>query len=389
MSRMIRVLTLAVAFFAAAICVYGCQGGKNNPPTIPGNPSQELAVTAQKEISNSESGHYLWGYYLVKIDPEKLESEIIPVRDVSMHVNILKFLEQGSCTDCFKIAGISPGPSGTFDINIAIKHPFATPLLTGFDVRGIAMFNGSKVFPVSGLTMSDSALGDGELLNADGYTTLYNPLTIDHGPLEGYLKGKYATVTVPNATLNGFKRFVSDDPANTRNAFYAGDTITNTFQVKMPKPFVFGYAVDANWAPAKNKPVTDPMTDFGLEANCPEPWKIEISSNMVASGPTLTIDVYDWKGKGNHHDPLIECPDLFDGTLPVSWIAVGYGYTQYQATIYNGKSVPDGDYRCLIRVEANDNDPIGKPWLDLTAYQTISVHLENNPGSPVDITPPW
>ncbi|MFH1675379.1 MAG: hypothetical protein ABIC40_00035, partial [bacterium] len=380
MSRIIRVISLAVVFLAATFFVCGCQDGKNNPPVMPENQSQELTVTSQQETSGSESSHYLWGYYLVKIDTEKLESEIIPVREVSMHVNILKFLEQGPCTDCFKIAGISPGPSGTLNIDIAIKHPFATPLLTGFDVRGIAMFNGGKVFPVSGLRMSDSSLGDGELMNADGYTTLYNPTTIAHGPLEGYLKGKLATATAPNATLNGFKRFVSDDPANTRNAFYAGETITVTFNVKMPKPFVLGYAIDASWAPAKNKPVTDPMTDFGSQANSPEAWKIgvtDLGPGLTESGGStvLQINVYDRGGKDSHDAPVVECPEIFDGASVGVFESESTDYSSWQVTITNAKLAVEGDYRCLFSVVDNQNDPVGKPWMDISAYQIFPVHV--------------
>ncbi|MFH1676295.1 MAG: SBBP repeat-containing protein, partial [bacterium] len=378
MSRLIRVLTLAGVFIFATFSVCGCQGGNNNPPVIPENPSQDLAITDQQESPGFENSHYLWGYYLVKIDPESLEADIIPVREVSMHVNILKFLEQGPCTDCFKIAKISQGPGGTYDIDISIKHPFVTPLLTGFDVRGIAMFNGSKVFPVSGLRVSDSSLGDCELMNPDGFTTLYNPETIDHGPLEGYLKGKLATATLPNATLNGYKRFISIDPANTRNAFYADDTITVTYNVKLSGPVIFDYAIDASWAPAINKPVTDPMTDFPISANCPEPWKIKVSD----LGPALTelggttelqIDVYDHQGKDDKHPVVLECPDLFDGEVTATWKEDSEKYTRYEAEIGNVKLASGGSYPCLISKEAKENDPAGKPWLDLTAYQVFNV----------------
>jgi len=51
-----------------------------------------------------------------------------------------------------------------------------------------------------------------------------------------------------------------------------------TYEIVMPSgPFIMGYAVDASWATAINKPITDPMEDFPLEANCPEPWKISVS----------------------------------------------------------------------------------------------------------------
>ena len=360
--------------------VCGCQGGKNNSPVIPENPSQELAITSQQESSDSESGHYLWGYYLVKIDPDSLEYEIIPVREIMNHMNILKFLEQGPCNNCFKIAGISPGSPGTFNIDISIQHPFATPLLTGFDVRGIAMFNGSKVFPVSGLRMSDSSLGDGELLNADGYTTLYNPSTIDHGPLEGYLKGKYATATAPNATLNGFKRFISDNPANTRNAFYAGDKITVTYNVKLPSPLIFGYAVDANWVSPTNKPVKDPMTDFPISANCPEAWKIEVTDlgpglSEAGGSTVLQVNVFDRGGKDSHSAPVIECPEIFDTTTVGVFESESADYSSWQVTVANTELAVAGDYRCLVSVVDNQNDPVGKPWMDLTAYRITLIHV--------------
>ena len=371
---------IAVAIILV-VMLCGCMGTGDNPPVIPANPaSQDLATTGQQEITNSESGHSLWGFYYVKIDPDRLESEIIPVRQTAMHVNVLKFLEQNPCTNCFKIAGISAGPSGTFNIDISIKHPFATPLLTGFDVRGIAMFNGSKVFPVSGLTMSDSALGDGELMNADGYTTLYNPSTTDHAPLEGYLKGKYASATAPNAALNGFKRFISDDPANTRNAFYAGDTIKVTYNVKIPSPVIFGYAIDANWAQPVNKPVKDPMTDFGPEANCPEPWKIEIADlgpGLSESGGNtiLSINVYDRGGKTTHEAPVVECPELFSDSIAGVFKSDGADFSSWQVTITNSELAVTGDYRCLVSVVDNENDPVAKPWLDLTAYHIFPIHV--------------
>ncbi|MFH1676303.1 MAG: hypothetical protein ABIC40_04685 [bacterium] len=378
MKKNSRAIILAAMLTAASLFLSGCGRDDNNPPTVPGNVPKDSAITSGVESSNQEGGHYLWGYYLIKINPIDFTSEIFPVRQITMHVNILKFLEQDPCTNCFKISGITPGPGGTLNIDISIKHPFATPLLTGFDVRGIAIFNGSRIFPASGLRMSDSSLGDGELLNAEGYTTLYNPSTIDHGPLEGYLKGKYATLTTPNATLNGFKRFVSDDPANTRNAFYAGDEITATFQVKMPKPFIFGYAIDASWAPPNNKPVTDPMTDFGPEANCPEPWKIEVGNlgpGLTDNGGTtiLQINVYDRGGKESHSAPVVECPELFDGSIACEFENENPDYSVWRATISNDKLAAIGNYRCLVSVEDNENDPVGKPWTDLTAYLPVNV----------------
>jgi uncharacterized delta-60 repeat protein len=331
------------------------------------------------ESTTSESaGHALWGYYLVRIDEKDYSAEIIPIRATASHWNVLQFLEQGPCTDCFKLAGVSPNPDGTLNVNVSIKHPFTNLNVTGFDVRGIAMFSGSHVFPESGLIMSDRTLGEGEVVNANGYTTLYNPTTSGHA-LEGYTKGKLATDTFPTSTLNGYKRFISDDPSNTRNAFYVGEEIIATYKVDMPNapnPWVFGYAVDACWAPPINKPVVDPMTDFGPEANCPEAWKIEVSDMPIGVGLTdcggqaeLTIIVYDWQGKDDANPVVVECPELFDGEVTATWKADGAGFTTYEAVVENVKNAPSGTYMCLVSKEALENDPGTKPWLDISAYQ--------------------
>src|SRR3990172_7525507 len=99
--------------------------------------------------NDSVNNHSLLGYFVITIDREKLTGEIVPVRTSAGHFNIIQFLEQAPCTNCFKLTGIVPNPDGTFDIGISISHPFPIPNLTGFDIRGIAMFNGSHNFPDS------------------------------------------------------------------------------------------------------------------------------------------------------------------------------------------------------------------------------------------------
>jgi hypothetical protein len=372
----------------------GCSG--SGGPVTPSQPGQCLAQT-QIPFSGQSPGHFLWALYLVRIDGEHKLAEAIPVRQADTHWNVLKWLEQAPCTDCLEVGNIHPSGSGTVLCDVEIKHPFDKPELTGFDVRGIALFSGSRLFPVSGLNIPDRTLGDGELVNSDGYTTLYNLTTIGGGPggLQGYFKGKLASMIPPNALLNGFGRFRSDDPANTRNAFYAGDAATVTYEIDMPDgPFVFGYAVDASWAPPISKPVDDPMTDFGPEANCEEAWKIEVQDmgpglNPAGGSTELQIDVYDWQGKDEVHPILVECPELFDGEAEATWASDEVGFTRYKAAVANSKLAGTGTYLCLVRKEAQENDPTGKPWLDLTAYQTLAIEVAEPPLNPTDVTPAW
>jgi hypothetical protein len=373
--------------------ILGCAGTKSPDPISPSTSSANpnfLTQAANPDTNN----HFLWSYQLVYIDPATTTTEILPVRLVSTHYNILQWLEQKPCANCLKIKNIHPSGIGTILCDIEIKHPFPSPILTGFDVRGIAMFTGSHSFPVSGLNISDKSLGDAELVNADGYSSLYNISTQGSGPggLQGYMKGKLSTTAPPNALLNGFKRFVSNKPANTRNAFYAGETISVTYEIAMPSgPFVFGYAVDGCWAPPITKPVIDPMTDFPISANCPEPWAITVTD--IGSTPSqgggsveLQIDVFDWQGKDSHDAPLVECPEVFDGAVPAVFQGDISGGSRWTATISNSKMTAGGEYRVLVSVKDHAQDP-SKPWMDLRAFQVCRVDVPGAPSNMVDVTP--
>jgi len=372
-------------------CAYG---GVSTDPVMPDG--QDLGLASQRggftghgpninpsndEIVQDESGHNLWGFFLVYVDPVDMKAEITALRAGTFHINVLKWLEAGPCETCLKIANLTPGPGDILNIDISITHPFSTLNLTGFDVRGIAIFDGSHEFPNCGVITSDRSAGEGELVNADGYTILYNPLTIGFGPFEGFWKGELVTSEVPDSTLNGYRRFFSNKPENTRNAFWPSDTVTVTYEVDMPNspnPFVFGYAVDANWKPPLTKPVTDPMTQFALSANCLEAWEIEVSEIPIGEGLTdcggltrLTIDVYDWQGKDLTHDVLAECPELFEGTITAYWKEDGDGFTRYEAVIWNSKGAPEGTYKCLISKQEDWQNI----YMDPSAFQIHTLNV--------------
>jgi len=325
----------------------------------------------------------LFGWYKIQAEIPDGSFEIIEVRNAADHLNVVNFLENAPCNHCLSIDSIQKSFNDTWLLDISVENPFANPKFTAFDVRGIPMFTSALDFPASGMRVSSSEYGDGELLNADGYTSLYNSTTIGNGQ-EGYLEGNLATSWPPEATVNGYKRHITSDPSNTRNALYAGDKSTVTYHLWLPwTKFIFGYAVDANWASPTVLPVEDPMTDFPSEANSPEPWKMKVEEIPLGGGLTseggstiLQIDVYDWQGKDTAHNPTVECPILFDGVVEADFKADGPDYTRYEATIENQKMEYGGDFTCLVRKEAAENDPVNAPWLDLSAWQLINVHVE-------------
>jgi len=353
-----------------------------------GNPDA-VKILAVPEF---QSSHYLWNYGLVYVNPHENEIEIVPVRQVAGHWNVLGFLEHVPCSDCLKISHWEPSGTGTLLVDVEITHPFDKPGLTGFDVRGIVMFPGSHDFPASGLNVPDSSLGDGSLVNPDGYTTLYNITTAGSVPggLEGYIVGVMATANPPDALLNGYMRFTSPDPGNTRNVFNAGSTVTVTYEIDMPDgPFVFGYAVDACWASPMDTPVQNPIDDFGPDANCPEAWQITVATSDIGDGLTdcggevmLTMNVYDWQEKDEVNPVLVECPELYNGQIEATWKSDQPDFTTYEAIIGNVGNAPAGIYSALVSKEAAENNPEDKPWLDLTAYAITDLEVAESPKFP-------
>lgn len=367
-------LSLLIIFLITSLFVHACSS--NSSPVEP-------AIQVQSE-NLQQTSHHLWGFYLLSFNQNENTLEILPGREITDHFNVLKFLEYGPCSNCLKITSFQD-MGEIKKVDIKITHPFTSKNLTGFDVRGIVMFPGSYTFPSYGLNAPDGIAGsDGGLVNADGYTALYNYTTKGYGPdgLQGYLKGKYATATAPTAKLNGYKRFVSPINPNTRNIFEAGTSITVTYEMKFPsKPFLLGYAIDASWVKPKTKPVNNPVTDFPPEANCAEPWKITVTESTIDGGLTdlggsilLTIDAYDYTGKGSLLNPKLECPQLFYGIIEAPYVSNTSEYARYAVTISNAKKAPAGNHMCLIRIE--DVAQASAPsWLDFRAYQIKTLYV--------------
>jgi hypothetical protein len=381
-------------YVIAAIIVFGCSG-KGTQPILPDDVNVQPSFTGNSVAENDQAGnHYLLAYGFIYIDPDNpdgLKIEIIPAREGEIHLNILKLLEVGPCTDCFRVVGFDFPQPGYLDLDIEIDHPFDYLDFSVFDVRGILMFNGSHEFPAFGKTMSDPDLGDGAVLNPDGYTTLYNgsTFTAPTGDYQKYFQGKLATFSIPDSDINGYKYFTTDDPENDRNAFFAGTSDVQTYNLKLPTgSFVIGYAVDASWDTPTETPVDDPLHDFDEYANCEEPWKIVVTEQHICDGLTdiggqtkLLIDVYDWQISSNYA-PVIECPEIFNATISSSYHGGG-SCKHFDAIISNDKLAPPGIYTCLIRAEAKENDPDNTPWLDLSAYQIYSVEvIEAKPPGP-------
>jgi len=284
------------------IMLTGCAAGDVIMP-----PESDAKV--QPAVMELAGGYIPWGTWQLKIARDGSEYEVIPERYAEgtwgVHLNAVKLLEAGPGYDCIKLSNVHALANGDVSIDITLTHPFDNAICTGFDVRGIIMFPASYYFPDWDLRyeclgdddpcelwgfewmyrLSSAAMGDAELMNSDGWTYIWAPeighekptywYELETGfPIFDYYKGKYASGK-NIATINGYKHYWTNDE---RHMFEIGKKATRTYIIRPPAdgPIQAHYAVYAHWAPPINTPVTNPVVDFGPEANSPMPYEFWI-----------------------------------------------------------------------------------------------------------------
>lgn len=350
-----RIITIIAIF----MILTGCSSESPVQPEL----TQNLSASG----SVSHSNRHLWGLWEISIDALG-ETEIIPVRLTSMHLNIASLLENFGSTSCLAISNVQVIPgNGQYDIfaDVTLTHPLpGLPEYTGFDVRGIVITNSNIYFQIYGRSV---AWGEDALVlsNADGYTSLFNPTEFPESsqllPFFKYYKGQYANITGSTANLNPFRAFCTDKP---RCMFESGTSDTETYHFILPAlPFKFGYAVDSSWVQVMGE-VTDPVNDFPISANCPEPWKLEVTGNDAGSQYLVYIKVYDHQGKDSYYPPVVVFNDWDSDELIAAWISDSTDYTLWQVSL---NTMPCGNNVILVRVSDKTDDSTPDLW-DLTAF---------------------
>jgi len=376
----------------------GCSkgGGGAILPDVAGTDVEMPLLSAGQDAGQYKDlgKRYLWGLWIVNLNEDHTEFEVIPVRDAAFHLNVVGYLEHDQQN--LRIQNLSQTANDTITMDVVLDHPFDSNIaLTGRDVRGIAIFNYSKIFP-STLTKNvhgeDAQIAASRVLvNADGYTALWNRWTseaVQYPQIFGYIRGKLATLDemMIEGNLHGYKNFYTDPILH---VFQVGEGTVVNYEFDFPPGRLsFAYAVDANWDVPINKPVGDIWNDFAVEsASCPEPYQISASilSNTLSklSGTaTIQFDVMDWQDPTNFSHIHVEAPDLFYGIIDPS-PPVGYpnaNTARYEVTVTNdkGSAVTAGggsDLLVVVEDAVNTND---NP--DLTAYNIFRLPVVDDPG---------
>jgi outer membrane protein assembly factor BamB len=377
-------LAVPILIILTLVLVSCSQSNRSGNPFAP--PSQAGPSFGQNEPFSpgmTTPGRHVLGMWEWYFDFDAGTAVAVPLRMTEGHFNVRKFMENGPCTNCLTLLNFTKHPDQTFNVDVKLDHPFpGLDIYTGFDVRGTAIFNGSYLFPASGLRISDRDLGDVELLNADGYTTLFNPIDFPEGsglPITKYSKGKRASVMTSPTTLNGYRDFYPDEP---RRVFRAGNSNTQNYYIAWPTGTKLrcGYVVDANWEAPIHKPVMDPLVDFGLNANCREAYQVSVtigSGLMPGCGfAPYQVDVWDHQGFSTISGVSFEAPELFTGIIANS-SGVDMGtFSRFSGNLPNQLNVGAGSYFTLVCVQDKVPDQfMGK----LTTYITTYADVEPKP----------
>ena len=300
-------------------------GCSDSSPIAPETIGQVIPNLSERTAADYDN-HYLWGEWTFYFNEKHDQVDVVPKRQGRIHLNALKFLES-YCSDCLEITNIQNNGDETIDLTVQITHPFPdSPEYTGFDVKGIIMFNGSHEVPFvakyiwpygfshdpSYFHVSWAKLGDPEVLNQDGYSVLWTPYW-DSGsdmPIFNYWPGKY-TMGSPTSNINAFLNFYTNEE---RHMFSVDGQVERTYHIHLPPgPVVAGYAIDACWLPPDVMPVTNPVDDFPVSANQEEPYYFRYVVNNdepITHEPCcgfeldctdLRIEFSDWYGETPRH----------------------------------------------------------------------------------------
>ena len=339
------------------------------------------AVPAGKTGVAQENARQLWGLWEFTANPDAATLDAVPMRNGSMHLNALLFLEPPALV--YLTLESVQFNGNIIEADIGLQHPFlGLTKFTGFDVCGSLITGGS----ITGFTDTELIMagdGDTRLLNADGYTRWWNPaeFPVNTGTMFSYIDGLLGapdSIADYNSTLNGYKYFADglgpDDTLDTvvlanRGLFTAGQKNVRHYSIEMGAGgLVFNYAVDANWAfPTGEHPYEAPG-DFGPGANRVEAWRVnitEIENTLGYDGDfggghlLMEVDVYDWFDADFNTvsaESLSEIDQVTTGT-PVS---TGDGYATYELDLSGDDLTQDGNIDLLITVAS-----------DVTGYQGL------------------
>lgn len=409
----------------------GCSGGGSGGVTSP-DPLQDT-----NRATNSAPTPYVWGIWTVEYDIASGNLTAEPFRTAEGIWNVNMFLQPpAGSLDNLGIAILDKTnflTEGRMDLRVTLHHPFPSPKLRGFDIRGVVYgdaatvdsYNSDIIYP---------AINELRLLNADGYTRWMNAPEFAVPGILGFDPGVLGTKDFsPTATINGYKYFAeimepeqsvyeyfSDSLAYVANrgSLTPGLQVSRDYHLKFPtSPLIvkFQYAILAGWEKATSGGGNPSPLDFPDNANTFEPIGLSVvdNSSVYMESETkkggdinLQLNIVDWwaywdaPNLSDHISKIIVSSDNVGLAVspPTTYIEFDFStLVQYGTSAGNAEAVdilipnviPSGvdDQELLIAIEMSGYDysnPFGVPNDagddPLTAYfiHTLTVSPEFN-----------
>jgi hypothetical protein len=405
--------------------------------------------TYANENYSTFQGSFIAAY--VRIDPVKLEGEIIPARNASaigdvFDADLTQFLRYSPCNNCLQMGAMNVNEAGNILVEFKMRHPFENaalrPDLHAFDVRGILIAPGSTQFPMTTVHLpggtEEPALGNvGMLVNADGYTSHFDSLA-ERDEYFGAPKNY-------TGNINPFKRFFENPSGGTFDPLFPeGHNVlrtgagwaSNIFELKPPSfgniNFVFiadiAYGVSAKFSNRYSPLYYLPWF------NRKEAWKTTVtilSNNLIGgnlqSTALIRATASDWQAglqatpeypdcalscipvKSDVKKVTVEIPSvtaqLQNKTTPDSGTGSPDNPYIFNFPITNELGAPSGIYKGIVAVRDDldgTNGPMGIPegpggfplegpdLTDYTAYYVFDIEVAGSPNrDPIIDTLPY
>ena len=321
--KLYKILTIFTLVIASAIESIACSNGKS--PVEPATDetsaiSSDLPISIGTDIENRN----LLAVYDAVIDPSAKTFTITPdSRSAQYHFALTQMYPS-----VLKITGYGFTPNLWADIKLV--HPYPGSGIKAYDPRVIAILPANPGVRFSYPTL-DSVGNNSVVLQPDGYTKLFDSLG---GSIPG--------------NVNPFKAYFKDQPYRV----WSGTGVTEETQRWQMNIAGFGGAmqfklvvdVSTNY-PAIPEPVID---------SAREPVQIDalIGTGLTPFGGSadITVTLLDWQGQSGIGGVKVEAPDLFDGTVSLSYQGPGPNPNEYEYTnvLINAFLAPEGEYNILI-----------------------------------------
>ena len=321
--KLIKILLIHLLVIVCAVVSIACSNGKS-PVETSIDDSSGISSDLPVALGSATDSRSLLAVYDAVIDPAAQTFTVTPDnRTTQYHFPLTQMFP-----NVLRITGYGFTPN--FWADIKLVHPFPGSSIDAFDPRVIAILPANPgvrfIYPVIGVGGNNAVV-----LAPDGYTKLFDELG---GSTWG--------------NVNPFKAYFKDQP----NRVWSGTGVTEETQRWQMNLAGFG-------GPLQYKLIVDVSTNY---PNLPQPVidnaKEPVSMN-IAVGPGLfpdggsadiTVTLLDWQGQSDIGGVKVEAPDLFNGTVNLTYSAPGPNPNEYfyTGTITNTRLASWGEFKILV-----------------------------------------